>query len=98
MSGMTDNQKKISHSLPSKGRGFFRKEFYSIHSGGPCKLAVDGVCEHGQWVNVYAQTFSSGLFKLSPRLWRIWANRPMLNSRHQFLVKMFPGLDRKEHD
>jgi hypothetical protein len=83
---------KKANSLPSRGWWIFRKEFYSLHSFPHCETAVDGVCEHGTWNNVYVTALSHRFFKLSPRLWRIWANRRSFNSTREFLLKTFPNL------
>lgn len=78
--------------MRTRGRFLFKEEFYSIcsahmHSEGiDCKL-----CETGSWHNVYMLKASQLVYKISPSLWRWWANRPNSKSRKQ-LKEWFPNL------
>ena len=61
--------------LKSRGRWLFRQEFYSI-----CSMHFESqddcnMCNAGSWKNVYAVKLSHILYKVSPSLWRLWANR-----------------------
>jgi len=62
--------------LPSRGRGLFREEYYSICSAHQEFNQECSTCKIGSWHNVWLGVANSVLFKVWPALW-IWnANRP----------------------
>lgn len=61
----------------TRGWGPWRQDWYSICSahqhGGPeddCRL-----CRAGKWRNRWRHFLGHCVYKISPRLWRWWANR-----------------------
>lgn len=79
--------------LPSRRRGPFRQEWYSICSkhrgGGPdsdCRL-----CRTGQWHNVHRLKVSGFVHDHAYPVWFWWVNRPNSRSR-KFLRSVFPNL------
>jgi hypothetical protein len=77
--------------LRSRGRGLFRQEFYSICSMHSKPQDDCDCCNAGSWRNVYATMLSHTFYKVSPFLWRWWANRPNSKSRKR-LEEIFPNL------
>lgn len=79
-------------TLPSRGWGPWRQEFYSIHSS-PRAQAEDVNHEHGLWCNVWANWLSNRVFDRWPNLWRWWANlEPLRRRKIRQLNKWFPHL------
>jgi hypothetical protein len=69
----------------------FRQQWFSLcstHYNG--KIGCNR-CHAGQWLNTTGHFFGHWIYKLFPRLWRWWANRPNSSSR-KFLEKHFPNL------
>ncbi len=59
----------------SQGWGPWRQVWYSICShhqpfDPECRL-----CKRGQWVNHWGNVLDGVFYKLTPKLWRWWANR-----------------------
>ena len=76
--------------LPSRGWGPWREEFYSLHSN-PRLIAEDVEHRFGVWHNVWSHRVGSVVFRVSPALWRWWANRPTSKTRRT-LQSFFPNL------
>lgn len=72
--------------------GPFRQEWYSICSRHQHYSASCGLCQTGQWRNVWRQAAGSWVYDRSPALWRLWANRPHWNGSRTFLEDTFPRL------
>ncbi len=58
----------------SKGKFFWKYEWYSfcgIHReyNEFCRM-----CNAGSWVNVWKQSISNVIYRLSPNFWRWWMN------------------------
>lgn len=67
---------KLTHEgLKTRRWGPFRQEWYSICSAHRSHDPECPRCQSGRWINIYKAAGSSILYKVSPRLWRIWANR-----------------------
>jgi len=75
--------------------GPFREVWLSVCSTHQNPRDTCRRCQAGQWRNLWRMRVSSRFFKLSPRLWRLWANRPFCNGTRDFLEKTFTGLRRK---
>jgi len=58
-----------------KGKGLFRKEFYSICSAHQHYDTNCHMCRTGVWHNIYKSKISNVIFKKVPSLWRGWFNR-----------------------
>lgn len=64
-------------SETTRGWGPWGQEWYSICSKHMMHRHADcGLCQKGRWVNVWATTCSSVVYRLAPKLWIWWANRP----------------------
>ena len=83
---------EIMRELPTRYKWVFRQEFYSIHSGGPCKESINGVCPHGMWSNVTLLKISNWFHDNHYGIWYKWANRKYFNRSRRFLLKVFPNL------
>lgn len=71
--------------------GPFRQEWYSICSKHSQHKESCHMCQAGQWINVWKHHIGAAFFRVSPTLWRLWANRPWSPTR-RFLEATFPGL------
>lgn len=80
--------------LKSRNHWVMRQEFFSI-----CSMHMEPQddcdrCNAGNWRNVYMAKLSSVFYKSSPRLWRLWANRPGSKILSE-LEHIFPNLKKK---
>ena len=82
--------------LKSRGKWFWREEFYSICSAHYEPKEGCILCETGHWYNVWLLKCSRFVWTRWPRLWIIWANRPFLNPTRDFLYKTFPNLKKRK--
>lgn len=55
-------------------RWFGRQVWYSICSAHMEPLRGCGCCEVGHWRTTWVSAIGSAVFRLSPRVWRWWAN------------------------
>jgi hypothetical protein len=78
-------------TLPSRGWGPFRQEWYS-YSSSTDTTKTGPETGFGSWVNVWGHRGSSLLYRLSPKLWRVWANRKYFNPGARRLERTFPKL------
>lgn len=64
-------------SLPTRGRWFWRQEFYSIcsHHMGRTEPGCD-LCNTGHWRNVRKRAVGHFIYQHWPNLWRWWVNLP----------------------
>ena len=79
----------------SRGKGLLRQEWFSVCSQHRAPVEDCARCEQGEWKYIAWLEIEHGLFKLSPRLWKAWANRPYLNPSRRFLESVFPRLRKK---
>ena len=77
--------------MKTKGKFLTKQYFYSICSGHSGDEEDCSRCQKGMWRYVWAIWLSGLLYKISPKLWRIWANRPNSKTR-KFLEETFPNL------
>lgn len=68
-------------TLPSRGWGPWRQEFYSL-SAFPHDMTA------GIWRNVWLSKVSGTIYRYRPGLWRWWMNTPSMRAR--FLKRMKP--------
>ena len=63
-------------SLESRGRFWWKKEWYSICSGHEPDETKDTCprCLTGTWVNVWSHFFGHIFYTLLPSVWRWWVN------------------------
>ena len=59
----------------SRGRLWWREEWYSICSAHAEPAEGCEACSYGTWVNVIDASISKFFYRHSPRLWTWWANR-----------------------
>lgn len=62
--------------LKTRGKLFYKQEWYSICSSHNYPEKDCECCNTGQWINVWKKRFGSAVYKLSPKIWRWWANLP----------------------
>jgi hypothetical protein len=58
-----------------KGKFFWKKEWYSFCSTHQTYNPKCNRCNTGQYVNVWGNYINGIFFKISPKLWKIYANR-----------------------
>ena len=81
--------------MRSKGKLFWRSEWYSI-----CSMHYEynkdcRACNAGSWENVILTKISSFVFDHFPNLWIIWANRKYFNKHKKLIKSWFPNLNKK---
>lgn len=75
-------------NLPSKGRGLWRKEFYSFHSSHSA-MDEDVHHEFGTWRNVWVGKVSGFVYGRWPKFW-VWSvNLPPFHRRWLRRMKVF---------
>lgn len=76
-----------------KGKLFWKYRWFSICSMhgylGPDENCPR--CQTGTWTNVWAWKIGSFIFKLTPKLWILYMNRPNSKARKQ-IKEWFPKL------
>jgi len=60
---------------PTRGKGLFREEWYSICSVHYRYQKTCNNCKAGDWHNVVSVWFGQQVFEYMPNVWRWWANR-----------------------
>lgn len=62
--------------LPSRGKGLWREEFYSLCSKHRDSRDDCNNCAKGQWMNVCRHKFGHAFYMACPNIWRWWVNLP----------------------
>lgn len=77
--------------MKTRGFGPFTQDFYSVCSTHREEQDGCSRCAIGTWKYRIVQKVEDQLFLMSPRLWRVWANRPAGRARVEHLVRQIRG-------
>ncbi len=80
--------------MRSKGKFLFKQQWWSICSRHYVYDKECNICNAGHWEYTWVTKFNHLFFKISPRLWRWYMNRPNSKAR-QRIEKWFPNMKKK---
>jgi hypothetical protein len=71
----------MANTLISKGKLFWKKEWYSICSMHYLYNRNCELCRTGHWRNTWLAFIETFFYKVTPKLWMWWVNRPSAKVR-----------------